>query len=74
MVNVGYVTGTTGPEYDLVGGAIADVVREVAGDPYRAVTGKDGLFDLWDTMTEYVQETHLCPEFERREPGTEYRG
>ena len=41
---------------------------------YRAVTGKDDLFEVWDTMTEYVQETHLCPEFERREPGTGYRG
>jgi hypothetical protein len=41
---------------------------------YRAVAGKDDLFDVWDTMTEYVQEPHLCPEFERREPGTGYRG
>jgi Family of unknown function (DUF6304) len=41
---------------------------------YRAVSGKDDLFDVWDTMTEFVQETHLCPEFERRVPGTGYRG
>jgi hypothetical protein len=41
---------------------------------YRAVTGKDDLFAVWDTMTEFVQETHLCPEFERRVPGTGYRG
>jgi hypothetical protein len=41
---------------------------------YRAVTGKDDLFAVWDTMTEFVQETHLCPEFERRAPGTGYRG
>lgn len=41
---------------------------------YRAVTCKDDLFDVWDTMTEFVQETYLCPEFERRAPGTGYRG
>jgi hypothetical protein len=41
---------------------------------YRAVTCKDDLFAVWDTMTEFVQETHLCPEFERRVPGTGYRG
>jgi hypothetical protein len=27
-----------------------------------------------DTMTEFVQETCLCPEFEKRAPGTGYRG
>ncbi|QEL17834.1 DUF6304 family protein [Limnoglobus roseus] len=41
---------------------------------YRAVTGKDALFVVWDTMNEFVQETHLCSEFERRVPGTGYRG
>lgn len=41
---------------------------------YRAVAGKDGLFAIWGTMTEFVQETYLCPEFERRVPGTGYRG
>lgn len=41
---------------------------------YGAVAGKDNLFDVWDTMTEFVQETHLCQEFERRVPGTGYRG
>lgn len=41
---------------------------------YRAVAGKDDLFDVWDMMTEFVQETHLCQEFERRVPGTGYRG
>ena len=41
---------------------------------YRAVTGKDDLFEVWDTMTEFVQETYLCSDFERRQPGTGYRG
>ena len=41
---------------------------------YRVVTGKDELFDVWDTLTEFVQETHLCQDFERRMPETGYRG
>ncbi len=41
---------------------------------YRAVKNKGDLFAVWDTMTEFVQETYLCPEFERRIPGTGYRG
>ena len=41
---------------------------------YRDVSCKDVLFDVWDTMTEFVPETHLCPEFEKRMPGTGYRG
>jgi hypothetical protein len=43
-------------------------------DGYRAVTSKQELFRVWETMTEFVQETYLCPEFEKREPGTGYRG
>jgi len=41
---------------------------------YRQVTGKHALFAIWDTMTEFVQETDLCPEFEHRRPGAGYRG
>lgn len=41
---------------------------------YRQVNGKHSLFAIWDTMTEFVQETYLCPEFEHRLPGTGYRG
>jgi hypothetical protein len=41
---------------------------------YWAVGGKRDLLLVRDTMTEYVQETYLCPEFERRHPGTGYRG
>jgi Family of unknown function (DUF6304) len=41
---------------------------------YRAVKGKDGLFAIWDTLSGFVQETYLCPEFERRKPGSGYRG
>jgi hypothetical protein len=41
---------------------------------YRQVNGKHDLFAIWDTMTEFVQETSLCPEFEHRRPGAGYRG
>lgn len=41
---------------------------------YRSVTNKHGLFAIWSSATGYVQETYLCPEFERRRPGTGYRG
>ena len=41
---------------------------------YRSVRTKRELFEVWGTMTEFVQETFLCPEFERRSPGTGYRG
>ena len=46
---------------------------------YRALPSgqdfdKDAYFAVLDTVSETVQETHLCPEFGRREPGTGYRG
>jgi Family of unknown function (DUF6304) len=41
---------------------------------YRAVKNKSDLLAIWNTTTEFVQETYLCPEFERRAPGTGYRG
>jgi hypothetical protein len=41
---------------------------------YGTVSCKDELFEIWATMTEFVQETYLCPEFKRRSPGTGYRG
>lgn len=43
-------------------------------DPYRRVASKWDMFELWASMTEYVQETHLCPEWEPRPPGRGYRG
>lgn len=43
-------------------------------DAYRAIGGKAELFALWDSRTEFVQETHVCAQFERRKPGTGYRG
>jgi hypothetical protein len=33
---------------------------------YRAVTGKRDLFATWGTLTEFVQETFLCAQYERR--------
>lgn len=35
---------------------------------------KGAYFAVLSTVSEQVQETHLCPEFERRKPGTGYRG
>lgn len=41
---------------------------------YRQITGKYDLLAIWDTMTEFVQETYLCPEFKPRRLGAGYRG
>ena len=41
---------------------------------YLAVSSKFELMDLWGANVENVQETYRCPEFERRTPGTGYRG
>ncbi len=35
---------------------------------------KDDYFDVMETVSEMVRETYLCPEFEKRAPGTGYRG
>jgi hypothetical protein len=44
------------------------------GEEYLAVTSKVDLLGIWDSLSGYVQETYLCPEFSRRLPGTGYRG
>ena len=41
---------------------------------YLKVESKRDLFQIWETMTEWVQETYLCDEFEKRVAGTGYRG
>lgn len=41
---------------------------------YLAVETKKDLLDIWNTHTEFVQETYHCVEFERRKPGRGYRG
>ncbi len=41
---------------------------------YLKVKSKAALFHIWNTMTEWVQETYLCPEFEKRGLTTGYRG
>lgn len=38
-------------------------------EEYKIVKDKRGLILLWDSRAEDVQEIHLCPEFERRQPG-----
>jgi hypothetical protein len=41
---------------------------------YLSVKTKRDLFAIWKTMSGWVQETYQCPEFDRRVPGTGYRG
>jgi hypothetical protein len=41
---------------------------------YQSIASKQELFAIWESRTEFVQETYLCPEFERRQRGTGYRG
>lgn len=41
---------------------------------YLRLKGKVAYFKLSDQIAEFVQETYLCPEFEKRVPGTGYRG
>lgn len=43
-------------------------------DGYRQVRKKSDLFNIWQSRTEYVQETYLCDEFEPRGPYPGYRG
>lgn len=40
---------------------------------YLKVRGKHDLIHIWDSMTEFVQETALCPEYRRHVPGAGYR-
>lgn len=41
---------------------------------YLSVKTKHDLLDIEDTVTEFVQETYLCPEFCLRQVGTGFRG
>ena len=41
---------------------------------YLSVTDKAGFLEIADSMSGMVQETHVCPDFERRKAGTGYRG
>jgi Zinc-binding dehydrogenase len=41
---------------------------------YLEVSGKRELFQVWDTLTEFVRETHLCPHYARRSAHAGYRG
>jgi hypothetical protein len=45
-----------------------------AKDDYRAVSGKSELFQVWDRLSGFVQETFACTDFEQRRPGAGYRG
>jgi hypothetical protein len=41
---------------------------------YSQVKSKGDMFRILGKLTEYVQETHFCEEYELRKPGTGYRG
>ena len=41
---------------------------------YLEVSGKNELLQVWDTRTEFVRETHLCPDYARRGAHAGYRG
>lgn len=41
---------------------------------YLSLKGKAAYFNLQKEIAEFVQETYLCPEFEKRIAGTGYRG
>lgn len=43
-------------------------------EEYLRIKSKYELFDLWSRNAGRVQETFLCQEFEKRHPGTGYRG
>ena len=45
-----------------------------AAEDYRQVGSKEDIFALWNRLTEYVQETHYCDQFEERPKGRGYRG
>ncbi|WP_203882495.1 DUF6304 family protein [Planotetraspora kaengkrachanensis] len=45
-----------------------------AKDAYRRITTKHDMFEILPALTEWVQETHVCDQFERREAGVGYRG
>jgi hypothetical protein len=64
----------TGPGNGLFGGLTC--FRD-AKDAYRGAADKDAVLGLWDRSSGPVQETHRCPDFERRPaegPGTGHRG
>ena len=46
----------------------------IEGAKFNMNGNKDAYFVVLDTVSEMVPETHLCPEFQRRTPGTGYRG
>ena len=70
--STGELAGTLDTDgHGLFGGLIC--FRGIKAE-YRAVNSKAALFEILDRFTEQVQETHVCPEFERRTPGAGYRG
>lgn len=69
--------GCAWSDYSPIGhglfGSLACFRRQKPG--YRAAADKPAWFALFEApTTEWVQETHLCDEFEPRPPNTGYRG
>ncbi|MFI0982503.1 DUF6304 family protein [Streptomyces sp. NPDC021093] len=68
------MTGTRSPVTGFFG---ALTCFRDAKDAYRAVEDRGALLDLWGSSSGTVQETHRCPDFERRPDagaGTGHRG
>lgn len=45
-----------------------------AKDAYSCVRSKRAIFEVWNQRTGFVQETFVCPAFQRRGPNAGYRG
>jgi hypothetical protein len=43
-------------------------------EAYLAVSTKWQMFQVWDTLTEFVPEIYLCPSYQQRGPHAGYRG
>lgn len=41
---------------------------------YLQAHSKFDIFQIWDTVTEYVAETYLCPQYQQRGRHSGYRG
>jgi hypothetical protein len=60
-------------DYNPAGGPLA-CFRNNKTAYFSMERSKPAIFAIWNTRTEQVHETYLCPEFERRQPGTGWRG
>ena len=60
-------------DYNPAGGPLA-CFRDNKTAYSKIGRSKPEIFGIWNTLTEAVHETYLCPEFAHRVPGTGWRG